>query len=797
MTAPPRQPAPRESGQPEDARLDRVAALSGRAAAQAGLIVTGQDWAAWLNLAARLRGWSFTNLMLIAAQCPTATMVAGYEEWQARGRHVRKGEPGMTVIAEPHASSAVAPDARRQTRPEIPERKRQPGRLARASYVWDITQTSGPASTVPEAPLPAAAGTPPGLRDALTWLARREGFAVDLRDSVPGPGVTSWGSHRIRIRPGLGVPEEAWALIHELGHVLAHDSLALVPEATTAGCGGIRKIEADSIAFIIMARLGIHTPARVWPSVASWAGSDPRAHPSEAIRVAGTRITAAAAAITAHLGSALFAGPQPGAAIRPAASPRAASGINADERSSTARTPSRPATAYIETGATTTAGHVGDDLRRILADTARFYLRRLDNSWVPGYLQGRGFTQAVMTRWRVGYAPAGWTVLLDHLRARGHDDAAIEAAGLASRSARGTYIDHFRDRVMVPIRDEHGAVVGFTGRARPDAGAAVPKYLNSPTTALYTKGDLLFGLYEARSQLSRGAVPVIAEGPFDAIAISMASPGRHAGLAPCGTALTSRQAESLGRAADLSGTGVLVALDGDRAGREAAIRAYRILLPVTARAVAVMLPPGSDPAQMLQAGGPAALAGLLQNQVQPLARVVIDAHLDSWASQLDHPEGQLRALRSAAAVIADLLPAPTGDRVLEITGGRILAALDENLRPVADAQLPVIARLLPAGAACQIALVADRLDSEYSDITVEVVNALTRDRTARGRRLAAGPLDQPDGRHNCKPDEDAADRTRPGFPDLTARCGKPTGTTTRPRMTPTGQHVSGTQRRTR
>ena len=115
----------------------------------------------------------------------------------------------------------------------------------------------------------------------------------------------------------------------------------------------------------------------------------------------------------------------------------------------------------------------------------------------------------------------------------------------------------------------------------------------------------------------------------------------------------------------------------------------------------------------MQADGPAALSSVLQQRTEPLARVVIDAHLDSWASQLEHAEGRLNAMRSAAALIASLLPSETAGQILQATGGRHLATLDDDLHPVANPELPVIARLLPASAACQIARVADRLESDY------------------------------------------------------------------------------------
>ena len=254
----------------------------------------------------------------------------------------------------------------------------------------------------------------------------------------------------------------------------------------------------------------------------------------------------------------------------------------------------------------------------------------------------------------------------------------------------------------------------------------------------------MFGLHEARDQLAHGAVPVIAEGPFDAIALSAASFERYAGLAPCGTALTSRQAAALGRVADLRRTGILVALDGDRAGREAAVKAYGMLLEVTSKLTAVILPDGRDPAEIFQADGAAALQGVLQNQAEPLAAVVIDAHLDSWACQLDHPEGQLHAMRSAAALIASLLPSETADRILQITGGRHLATLNDDLRPVANPELPAIARMMPANAACQIVRVANRTESDCSEVTAEVANAVGKEAAvpkreeARSHRIKVG-----------------------------------------------------------
>lgn len=282
----------------------------------------------------------------------------------------------------------------------------------------------------------------------------------------------------------------------------------------------------------------------------------------------------------------------------------------------------------------------------------RFYRDQLGCSWVPAYLTRRGFAPDVLRHWQVGYAPASGSGLVRHLRSAGYPDSLIEASGLARRARTGTLADTFRDRATMPIRDGHGRIVAFIGRAADHARPAVPKYLNSPSTPLYRKGSVLFGLWEARTALGAGAVPVIAEGPLDAIAIAIAGNGRYAPVALCGTVLTARQAEMLGDACDLRATGVLVAFDADGSGHRAAVRAYHVLGPI--RTATVVLPQGRDPAQILTEHGPAVLAALLRHRRRPLADLVVDTEIGVWSDRLRFAEGQVGALRAAAAAIAGM-----------------------------------------------------------------------------------------------------------------------------------------------
>ena len=125
-------------------------------------------------------------------------------------------------------------------------------------------------------------------------------------------------------------------------------------------------------------------------------------------------------------------------------------------------------------------------------------------------------------------------------------------AGLARRSRRGTLIDTFRDRAMLPIRSTDGTIIAFIGRAADHAAPGTPKYLNSPATSVYHKGEILFGLWEARDALASGVRPVIVEGPLDAIAVTTAGHGKYVGVAPCGTALTAHHTAALARVGRLA-----------------------------------------------------------------------------------------------------------------------------------------------------------------------------------------------------------------------------------------------------
>lgn len=276
-------------------------------------------------------------------------------------------------------------------------------------------------------------------------------------------------------------------------------------------------------------------------------------------------------------------------------------------------------------------------LGRALRDAHDYFRqpRTLDPSWVPDYLNRRNL-YAQLRSAGIGYAPSGWTSLLDHLRRRGHSEDALVAAGLARPASTGNLIDHFRDRLMIPVVDADRRLVGFIGRAAPTADPdVVPKYLNSPTTALFDKGRLLYALGEDRAELTAGALPILVEGPLDRLALRQAA-GNLAiiGVAPLGTAFTAHQAHQL---AELIGPRrpVAVALDPDAAGRTATVRAWdRLTDAGLTNLLHITLPEGRDPADIVRAGRTQRLRHAIVH-ARPLAIVVAD-HRIAEAGNLDH-----------------------------------------------------------------------------------------------------------------------------------------------------------------
>jgi DNA primase catalytic core len=513
----------------------------------------------------------------------------------------------------------------------------------RVTHVWDIAQTSG--TPLPEQPRPQllTGQAPPGLWDGLAAVIAKHGYTLERGDCGTANGLTTPATRTVRVRADIDDAQAVKTLAHELGHILLHASDP-APLGPPSPCRGTAEVEAESLAFIVATSHGMDTSAYTFPYLATWASSVEGLTPEEVIRATGQKVIAAAHETLMRL--------QPPAPAFTTAPPDPSVRVHAGaERTAALRlvatTPApvtdRPAVAA-DRGA----------LTAVHADALTFFRAQAHRSWVPGYLETRALSAATGTPWLAGYAPASWTALTDHLRSFGWSDPVLEASGLARRARTGALVDHFRDRLVLPVHDSTGGLVAFIGRARDGAPPQIPKYLNSPGTDLYRKGEVLYGMHPAAPALAAGAVPVLVEGPLDAIAVTAATAGRCAGIAPCGTALTAVHVAQLASSVDLAARGVVVATDGDDAGRAAAARAYDLLAPHTRRLTTTAMGPGSDPADTLRREGPGHLASALTSGARPLLEVAIEARLQPWADRLRWVEGRVGAARATAPLLVPL-----------------------------------------------------------------------------------------------------------------------------------------------
>lgn len=224
-------------------------------------------------------------------------------------------------------------------------------------------------------------------------------------------------------------------------------------------------------------------------------------------------------------------------------------------------------------------------LRSALEAAQAFFTGRLlETPKALAYLKGRGLTAAFIEEAGFGYAPDAWEALCGHLRRAGFSSELLEQTGLVARSERGTQIDFLRDRLTIPIHDARGRIIAFGGRA---FGDAKPKYLNTRETALFSKGQVLFGFHRAKGQLRDGALVV--EGYFDVLQLQQE--GIPGAVAPLGTALTEAHLQQIGRFTKR----LVLSFDGDAAGLRAMEKALRMALPQGFDIRLLMLPEGEDP----------------------------------------------------------------------------------------------------------------------------------------------------------------------------------------------------------
>ncbi|MFZ2047226.1 MAG: DNA primase [Trebonia sp.] len=292
--------------------------------------------------------------------------------------------------------------------------------------------------------------------------------------------------------------------------------------------------------------------------------------------------------------------------------------------------------------------------RRRLIDAHRaavdFYSERIRGdsaSAALAFLAERGFELSDAERFGVGYSPAAWDELTRHLRGRGFTDEELLKAGLARQGRRGL-IDMFRGRLMWPVRDLTGETIAF-GARKLDPDDDGPKYLNTPETALFKKGHVLYGADLAKREIAHRRQAVIVEGYTDVMACHLS--GVPTAVATCGTSFGEDHVKVLRRLImDTNGSDgeVIFTFDGDAAGQRAALRAFSLEEKFVTQTFVAVQPDGLDPCDLRLKHGEGAVRDLVARRV-PLFEFAIKSALAKH--DLDTTEGQLAALDEAAPIV--------------------------------------------------------------------------------------------------------------------------------------------------
>ncbi len=317
-----------------------------------------------------------------------------------------------------------------------------------------------------------------------------------------------------------------------------------------------------------------------------------------------------------------------------------------------------------------------------LEQAARFYKQQLKQApRAIDYLKRRGLTGAIAARYGIGYAPDGWSPLKQVFKDYSAD--ALAASGLVVDGERGRY-DRFRDRIMFPIRNIRGQIVGFGGRVL-DQGE--PKYLNSPETPLFHKGSELYGLFEARAAIKAAGRAIVVEGYMDVVAL--AQHGVEFAVAALGTATTPIHARTLLRHTDR----LIYAFDGDAAGRKAAWRALENSLEALQDGKEVsflFLPEGEDPDSHIRTHGQDAFLRLLDTDTVPLSAFLVRELARD--RRLDTQEGRAALIKEAKPLLekiaAPLLASLIQRHIAELAQLQADELGHLGLRPMAARRAP-------------------------------------------------------------------------------------------------------------
>jgi DNA primase len=304
-------------------------------------------------------------------------------------------------------------------------------------------------------------------------------------------------------------------------------------------------------------------------------------------------------------------------------------------------------------------------LLELLDRTASYYERVLweaeEAARARDYLAARGLTEPILREFRVGYAPSAWDRVLLASRRGGFSEAELYETGLAQRSKRDQKpYDRFRERIMFPLADGRGRVLGFGARAMRDNQP--PKYLNTAEGDLFHKGRELYGAHLARAHATRAGSVIVCEGYTDVLAMHQAGLRHTVGI--MGTALTEPQMVELGRMASR----IELALDADAAGQRAMARAARVAEGRKLELRVVALPPGQDPAELVGAEGGEAMTERVSRSM-PFVLFHVDRLLST--GDPDSPEGRDRLLEALRPVFHSLPASAMQQELVRRVAGRL------------------------------------------------------------------------------------------------------------------------------
>jgi DNA primase len=287
-------------------------------------------------------------------------------------------------------------------------------------------------------------------------------------------------------------------------------------------------------------------------------------------------------------------------------------------------------------------------LEQLLDRSAAYYANYLweseEAAKARGYLAERGLREEVLRAFGVGYAPSAWDKILVRGQQAGFSVEEMRSVGLAQRGRSGGDYDRFRERIMFPIRDRRGRVLGFGGRAmRSDQGA---KYVNTAETDFFHKSQILYGVDRAKAAVAKAARAVVVEGYTDVLALHQA--GIEEAVGVMGTAITGEQVAALSGMVEE----VVLALDADSAGQEAMLRAQRVAAGRRMRLRVAAMPAGEDPAEMMAEEGGAERFRALLDGAEELTAFQVRLVLEG--TDVSSPVARDRALAEVAPVLAGM-----------------------------------------------------------------------------------------------------------------------------------------------